>query len=519
MTATERSSDLWRVLLCCLLALTAGCTTHPVTREHTTALRPAEIEATALGSWTREASRGEGGDSGFALLADGEDAFAVRARLADEAERRLDIQAYLIDEGQTTRALLRRMLAAAERGVEVRLLLDDLSAVGQNERLAALDSHPRIQVRVFNTVAIGRGHLASWVLAAAPEVRRTHRRMHNKLWITDNAVAITGGRNLADEYFNAGETRNFADLDLLAVGPVVDALSLSFDLYWNHGLAQPIGRYHRAEAGVWRHLHDTVGAWQAELLTSETRLADQKVAAKEVLSAVLHWGKGEAFWDPPRKIRTPGRPPIEMTLVGALRERVMPLDSRLVIMTAYFLPMERGTQLLVGLAESGIQIDVITNALSASDMPWVHGDYAARRPILLASGVRLFEMRAVQDEPHHGPAGLSGSPAAALHIKALGFDDDQVFVGSFNVDPRSLWWNTETGVLVESESLSADFHALAEIGRTPALSYEVRLDDSDELVWETQIDGERVRIEREPGSRWQHFSAWLSRLLGLAPWL
>lgn len=521
MTLPERSWGLGRALLCCLLALIAGCTTHPVTREHTTALRPAEIEATALGRWTREASREEGGDSGFALLAEGEDALAMRARLADEAERRLDIQAYSIDEGQTTRALLQRLLDAAERGVTVRLLLDDLSAVGQNARLAALDSHPQIQVRVFNPVAFGRGHLASWVLAAALDVQRMHRRMHNKVWITDNAVAITGGRNLGDAYFNAGDPRNFADLDLLAVGPVVDALSLSFDLYWNHGLAQPIGRYQHVEAGAWQRLRDELGAGPAERDASRSMPARRRhdgVAAKLALPDVLHWGRGEALWDPPSKIRVPGRPPFGMTLAGALHERVMPLDSRLLIISAYFVPLARGTQLLVELAESGIQIDVITNALSASDMPWVHGDYAARRPELLASGVRLFEMRA-EHEDTDDSAGLSGSPMSSLHIKALGFDDDQVFVGSFNVDPRSLWWNTETGVLAESESLAAEFHALAEIGMAPALSYEVGLDDSGNIVWETQIDGERVRLEREPGSRWQHFSAWLSRVLGLAPWL
>ncbi len=520
MMPPERSWGRWRALLCCLLALIAGCTTHPVTREHTTALRPAAIEATALGSWTRQASRQEGGDSGFALLAEGEEAFAVRARLADEAERRLDIQAYSIDEGQTTRALLRRIVDAAERGVQVRLLLDDLSAVGQNARLAALDSHPQIQVRVFNPVAIGRGHLAGWVLAAALDVQRTHRRMHNKLWITDNAVAITGGRNLGDAYFNAGDPRNFADLDLLAVGPVVDSLSLSFDLYWNHGLAQPIGRYHRVAAGAWQRLRDALGAI-AERGASLGKTARQRhdgMAAKEALPDALHWGRGEALWDPPSKIRIPGRPPFDMTLAGALHERVMPLESRLVIISAYFVPLARGTQLLVELAESGIQIVVITNALSASDMPWVHGDYAARRPELLASGVQLFEMRA-EHEDTDGSAGLSGSPMSSLHIKALGFDDDRVFVGSFNVDPRSLWWNTEVGVLVESESLAAEFHALAEIGMAPALSYEVGLDDKGDIVWETQIDGERVVLEREPGSRWQHFSAWLSRLLGLAPWL
>ncbi|MDI5983494.1 phospholipase D family protein [Halomonas sp. M4R5S39] len=505
-----------------VLSLLAGCAAPPVVREHGVALRPGEIEATALGRWAREASRTNGGDSGFALLANGEEAFAVRARLVEEAERRVDVQTYLMDDGQTTRVLLRRLLDAAERGVVVRLLLDDVGAIGQAGRLTALDSHPNVQVRVFNPVAFGRDHLVTWVLAAAPTVWRTHRRMHNKLWVVDNAVAITGGRNLGDAYYNADESRNFADLDLLAVGPVVDPLSLSFDLYWNHGLAQPIGRYHAVPAGAWQALRDELGGWLEEQHESPyvTALRDRRgVSARDALADALHWGQGEAVWDPPGKLRMPGRPPLEATLGGALEDQLSELESRFVIISAYFVPTEIGTRLLAGLVESGVRVAVITNSLEAGDLPEVHGAYMSRRRALLESGVRLFELRAQHHRGEEAAIGISGSFSSALHIKALSFDDERLFVGSFNVDPRSLWWNTEVGVLVESTSLNDEFLALADIGMSPALSYEVVLDDAGGLFWLAEVDEELVRLEREPGRRWHHFRAWLSRVLKLEPWL
>ena len=261
----KRSGRRWPAgLLLLALTLLVGCAGAPVPREHATALPPWEVAETTLGRWAAEQAEAHPGQSGMALLANGKDAFAVRGLLTARAERRLDIQTYLMGDGLTTRALLARVLEAAERGVEVRLLIDDMGAVGQGQRLAALDSHPRVQVRLFHPLPVGRASLATRVLVTLPVLPRHHRRMHNKLWVADNALAIVGGRNLGDEYYNASEPRNFADLDLLTVGEVVAPLSMSFDLYWNHGLAQPVGRYHRADADAWRALRDELAARLAE---------------------------------------------------------------------------------------------------------------------------------------------------------------------------------------------------------------------------------------------------------------
>jgi len=503
------------------LLLLAGCAGAPVAREHATALPPWEVAETRLGGWAAEQAEARPGQSGLALLANGKDAFAARSLLTARAERRLDIQTYLMGDGLTTWALLARVLDAAERGVEVRLLIDDLGAVGQGERLAALDSHPNLQVRVFHPLPVGRANLVTRVLATLPVLPRHHRRMHNKLWIADNALAIAGGRNLGDEYYNASEPRNFADLDLLTLGPVVAPLSMSFDLYWNHGLAQPVGRYHRVDAGAWQALRDDLAARLAAQSDADYFSALRQRHEERERSPLLdslHWGHAEALWDPPGKPARRGRPPVAETMAGQLWEGVAP-EARLSLVSAYFVPTAEGSRVLRELAESGIEVEVVTNSLEATDVPVVHGAYAAYRRELLESGVALFELRAEHDRGEGAAMGMPGSSASALHVKALAVDDGTVFLGSANADPRSVWWNSEVGVLVESEGLAREFRELVAVGTGPALSYEATLDESGRLGWETHHGGEMRRLAREPGGPWRHANAWLSRLLRLERWL
>ncbi|MDR9438965.1 MAG: phospholipase D family protein [Halomonas sp.] len=504
-----------------LLLLLAGCTASPVLREHATALTPEAVASTALGHWARDQAEPHGRLSGLALLADGHDAFAMRSLLADQAEQRLDIQTYLMGDGITTRALLLRVLEAAERGVTVRLLLDDIGAVGQDARLAALDSHPRIQVRVYNALSLGRGHLVSRVLASLPVAGRQHRRMHNKLWLADNAVGIVGGRNLGDEYYNAGSPRNFADLDLLALGPVMEPLSRSFDLYWNHGLAQPIRRYRRADPDAWQALRDRLAVWlEARTASTYFTVLSERYESRfrSQLTDALHWGEAEALWDPPGKPARRGRPALVETMAGQLAQRVTP-ESRLLLVSAYFVPTEAGSRRLQALAEAGIEVTVVTNSLEASDVPVVHGAYAPYRAALLESGVALFELRGDLEGDGDPRDESVGSSASVLHIKALGIDQDRLFVGSANADPRSVWWNTEVGVLAESEPLLSDFTEFVAEGVGPQQSYVLELDARGRLHWLTLIDGRPVHLEREPGSAWARFLACLGGVLGLEPWL
>ncbi|MGR4066695.1 phospholipase D family protein [Billgrantia sp. C5P2] len=525
MTKPESSDSSrarrWRLALFGLMAfLLFGCAGTSAPREHGALLSTAESEATWLGQWAQLSASAHPGKSGFALLSSGQDAFSLRVLLSEQADRRLDIQTYLMGDGLTTRLLLHRLLSAADRGVEVRLLIDDMGAVGQGQELAALDSHPNIQVRVYNALSLGRGTLTGRVLASAPQASRQHRRMHNKLWIADGALAIVGGRNLGDEYYSASEPRNFTDLDLMVLGPVVEPLSRSFHLYWNHGLAQPVGRYHHADGEAWRELQALLVEWFEANLDSPyfTELRQRYADAEQgPLVGRLHWGEGIALWDPPGKPAWRGRPTFSRTMAGELLEHAGEPSERLVIVSAYFVPGELGTQRLRELAESGVEVEVFTNSLEATDVPLVHGAYQVRRRALLDSGVSLYEMRAESESDDEG-FGV-GSSASALHIKALAIDDDRVFVGSPNADPRSVWWNTEVGVLATSPSLAAELQAMAEIGKSPALSYRVGQQASGRFHWQTVHEGETVRLVQEPGGFWRRLGARLGRITWLEPLL
>lgn len=500
------------LLLCSLLA---GCT-HAVVREHHAALDLHDARDTWLGERAREALAEQTEPDGFALLANGQEAFAARAGLIRQAQRELDIQTYLLGDGQTTRLILARLLDAAEEGVRVRLLVDDMGAVGQGDRLAALASHPSIHVRVYNPLAVGRGHIVTRVLASVVNPAQQHRRMHNKLWVADNSVAIVGGRNLGDEYFDANDARNFADLDFVTIGEVVPELSRSFDLYWNHGLAQPIERYHQVADTAWQGLKAELEAWLDDNADSHyfTELRRQPRSAPPW--ETLHWGEGLALWDAPGKLAAP-TPQWPETLLGDLTDATS-LEKRLVIISAYFVPTEQGVERLTDLADQGIAVEIITNSLESTDAAVVHGAYAPWRTTLLEHGVVLYELRPDQEAGASDDMRVPGASASALHIKALSFDD-QLFVGSFNVDPRSIYWNTEVGVLARSESLMQAFNELVTIGQEPSLSYRVALTPEGELNWHLERDGEMQILTTEPGTIWHHFNAWLSHKLRLERWL
>ncbi|MBF8223544.1 phospholipase D family protein [Halomonas sp. 328] len=500
-----------------LSLLLTGCIPPAVTRTASMALPPHEVATTRLGEWALDEAAARQGRSGFRLLPRGGEAFAVRAALLDQAERTLDVQSYIADDGITSRVLMQRALQAAERGVRVRLLLDDLASLGSEAYLAALDSHPGVEVRLFNPLLRGRGNLLTRGLMMGVDFDRQHRRMHNKLWVVDNAVAITGGRNLGDEYFDADEQRNFADLDVLAAGPIVGDLSASFDSFWRHPLAQPLARFATAEPGAWRTLREELEAWLAAqrednpyFLALKQRYAE---SPERFLVGHLTWAHGEALWDDPGKVRQAGRPSLDQTLAGELLARRHALEGRLLLISAYFVPTRAGVEGLVELAEAGVETTVITNSLAATDIPAVHGAYARYRPALLEQGVRLFELR--PDGEDGASLGLPGASDSSLHIKAMAFDTDRLFVGSFNIDPRSLWWNTEVGLLIESPELNAELWALAELGMSPALSFEVRQADDGGLSWHA-MNGDHPQVwRREPAGIWRRLGAWLGRLPGM----
>ncbi|MGQ7262384.1 phospholipase D-like domain-containing protein [Vreelandella sp. V005] len=507
----------WRqwMSLVALCSVMAGCT-HAVTREHHTTLALDGARTTWLGEQAYQALAEQTQPDGFALLANGREAFAARVGLIRQAQRELNIQTYLLGEGQTTRLIFSQLLEAAEEGVRVRLLVDDIGAIGQGDRLAALASHPGIHVRVYNPLPVGRGHIFTRVLASVVNPAQQHRRMHNKLWVADNSVAIVGGRNLGDEYFDANDSRNFADLDFATIGEVVPDLSRSFDLYWNHGLAQPIERYHQVADNAWQSLETALEDWLDVNADSEyfTQLRSHPRSAPPW--ETLHWGEGVAMWDNPGKLAS-GTPEWRDTLLGELTDATE-LNQRLVVISAYFVPTEQGVQNLTDLADQGIAVEIITNSLESTDAAVVHGAYAPWRKTLLAHGITLYELRPEQEAGPNEDMRVPGASASALHIKALSFDD-QVFVGSFNADPRSIYWNTEIGVLARSDTLTQAFNDLVAIGQEPALSYRIELTPEGELNWHLERDGNVEILTTEPGSFWRHFNAWLSHALKMERWL
>ncbi|MEK1906441.1 MAG: phospholipase D family protein [Pseudomonas sp.] len=464
--------------------------------------------------------------SGFRLLPASNEAFAARAELVRAARSSLDLQYYIVHDGLSTRTLFDEVLSAADRGVRVRLLLDDTSSDGKDRQIALLTAHPNIQVRLFNPLHLGRSTGVTRTIGRLLDLGQQHRRMHNKLWLADNSAAIVGGRNLGDEYFDAEPEQNFTDIDLLAVGPVAEQLGHSFDQYWNSALSKPIQQFvwrqptAQALAQARQRLRGSIAQARADQNPLHKRLLAYRHAPQlETWLRELIWAPGQALWDAPSKVLSEGEPDPELLLTSQLAPDLEQVSQELMLVSAYFVPGQEGLHYLTGHADNGVSIRLLTNSLEATDVPAVHGGYAPYRRELLEHGIRLFELRRQPggSPGSSGPYSFSGGSNSSLHSKAIILDRRKVFIGSLNVDPRSVLWNTEVGVLIDSPRLSEYVRQLALQGMQPALSYEVRLQDSGrgKLVWIAEDQGRRHVIDEEPGSLWRHLNAWVAEWIGL----
>lgn len=463
------------------------------------------------------------GTSGFRVLAESEDAFSARMQMIRHADTSLDVQYYIVHDGLSTRALIEEVLCAADRGVRVRLLLDDMTSDGNDYQIATLAAHPNVLIRVFNPLHLGRSNAVTRSLGRLLHLSQQHRRMHNKLMLADSSLAIVGGRNLGDEYFDADQAFNFTDIDLLAAGPVAGQLAASFDQYWNHQLSVPIQQFLRrppskddleqARSDIRRYL-------QKEKLKDNRRYQHLMGDLQEPLLARwldnLIWAPGQALWDHPDKIEAPGVPDEKLLLTTQLQPSMDRVRHSMSLISAYFVPTEQGVKYLADHAAKGVSVQVLTNALEATDVPAVHGGYAPYRAELLRAGVKLFELRRQPDQQYE--YSLTGNSESSLHSKAAVFDRQEVFLGSLNFDPRSVLWNTEVGILIDSPALASDIYELVQEGTSPAVSYEVRLierNGREQMIWLAEDHNERKVLLREPGGTWRRFNAWFSRMIGL----
>ena len=506
---------LARVLLVVCLVFGAGCASlpdHPALPVETTP--PPSVDAPLDRVLTAPQST-HPQESGFRLVVEGTEAFALRAHSATLAQRSLDVQTYIWHADATGLFLAQRLLEAADRGVRVRLLLDDMDARAKTAGFAALAAHPQVEVRLFNPFATRSGGLR----LAGEGLRdfgRVNRRMHNKSWIADNRIALVGGRNLGDEYFAASDEVNFVDLDFAMIGPVVSEVSASFDRFWN-------------SASVW-----PIQTLAPELVTADAlqklraRLDENAIQAKDSRYAQvlreddgirrlaggdwpLQWARQYQFIsDDPAKVTMEKRDAKRAVVGTALATMMKGATHTLNVISPYFVPGKHGTAGLVGRVQAGASVNILTNSLAANDVASVHGGYSRHRKDLIEGGVQLWELKP-EKHAEPGKSKSTGSSGASLHTKALSTDGHQLFVGSYNLDPRSTWLNCEQGVIVDNPYLTAQLDAIFRQQTSGSRAWHVTVDQGS-LRWS---DGSTVQDEEPEATFSRKFQAWLARVLHL----
>ncbi len=517
------------VALC--ITLLSACASLPSLEQRTATVALRDTGDTRLGRAVAASAARERGDSsasaqareadprnrsGLHALPDGRDSLAARLVLAETAQRTLDIQYYIWRRDVSGMLMFKAISQAADRGVRVRLLLDDAGTGGLDETLRALNAHPRIEVRLFNPFVQRKSRAIGYLTDFA----RLNRRMHNKSFTADNQATIVGGRNIGDEYFDVGETRAFADLDVLAVGSVVTEVSADFDRYWASESAYPIERLVPAASD------QAIAAIRTEIAAAELdaggHLYADAVRQAGFMQALLEgrlaldWANTRLISDDPAKVL---RKPASSTALPERFEAIFgqPQES-LEMVSPYFVPMPEGTMFLEALARQGVRIRVLTNSLASTDVVAVHAGYARSRKQLLRAGIELHEYKpmartqggrgsggsgaAAQSggSPGSGGSGSAapgGSSRSSLHAKTFSVDHSRVVIGSFNFDPRSVDLNTELGFVIESRSLARTVEA-AYSRNVPQIAWQVTLTKDGDLRWTGEEDGVPPHLADEP---------------------
>ncbi|WP_034946371.1 phospholipase D family protein [Erwinia oleae] len=439
------------------------------------------------------------GLSGIHPLEEGLDAFAARYLLLSMAEFTLDIQYYIWQNDMSGRLLFSALLEAADRGVRVRLLLDDNNTLGLDETLSELCRHENIEVRLFNPFSFrtlrALGYLSDFA--------RLNRRMHNKSFTVDGEATIVGGRNVGDEYFGAGDEPLFSDLDVLAVGPVVGEVTRDFEGYWQSRAVQPLNSVVEVDKANGRDAVTLPTAWRNDpqvLRYLEKINASAFVQELESGDLSLTWAVTRLLSDDPRKGL--GRARAKTMLPQRMMEVIGKPQTQFDIISAYFVPTRAGVAQLLSLVRNGVKIAILTNSLAANDVSVVHAGYARWRKKLLRHGITLYELK-----PHHArepshDRGLTGNSGSSLHAKTFSVDRKKVFIGSFNFDPRSAMLNTEMGFVIESEALADNIHQRF-INSMRDRAWTLRLDKWGRVNWvEFPGEGDKERVHKhEPRTR------------------
>ena len=493
-----------RTILPMFIALAAGCASLPPTPDKPLSTAFDRPESTAVGAVVAAAAAEHPGTSGFGLLASGRGAFTARVALTELAERSLDLQYYIWESDTTGRELTERVIRAADRGVRVRLLVDDNNLAGRDPIAAALDAHPNIEVRIFNPFANRGAHGIDF----AVDFSRVNRRVHNKIIVADSAVAVVGGRNIGDDYFGLSPEANFRDLDVTAAGPIVSEIAAGFDGFWNSDWAYPVTSLidHPAtaadlearRAAIRNHLQEDPYPYPLD-----DDLAALRARLDEIVSEMV-WAPGEVVADDPNALTSDQRGHVAVVL----EQQMAATGREILVESAYFVQRKAGVETARSICNRGVRIRVLTNSLASNDVAPAHAGYEKNRKKLLDAGVELYELRPDAATVIRQLAPEAAGSITALHTKAVVFDRERVFIGSFNLDPRSADLNTEVGLLIESAELAAEVAAFMNEGVAPDSSYHVTVGQDGDLVWITEGEGGERRWNHEPAtSGWERFVA------------
>ena len=494
------------------IVLIFGCAaTLPENVERPESYALTDTEDTHFGQEHAAERAAHPGKSGFHLLVNGLDAFVARAEMSLFAERSIDVQYYLYHNDLVGKLFSDMLLKAADRGVRVRLLVDDMDFADRDLEVVAMDSHPNMEVRIFNPFSRSAGRTFQYIT----RMGSVTRRMHNKSFTVDNQITILGGRNIGNEYFDADPDLAFTDLDVLAIGPVAGEVSYVFDLYWNSELAYPASVLPVGEPPTPQQIkehREQLSQFVADQSDSEylRELRNSDLATQIRNKQVeFKWGDAEVVFDEPEKLQHDFSKK-EYHLEPMLAPYVDGVEKELIIYSPYFVPGKEGTAFLTWLCRRGVRVRILTNSLASNDVGIVHAGYQKYRKNLLQGGVELYELnKKLSRKERKEKKGSSGSAKASLHTKSFVFDREQVFIGSLNLDPRATEHNTEIGVVLEVPEIAEEMAVWFD-ENIDQLAFRLELkrehDGYERLYWHGWEDGKPVVYNQEPHTGfWRRF--------------
>ena len=448
--------------------------------------------------------------TGYLVLFEPLEALATRLSLIDKAEKRLDLQYYIWDNDKVGALALHALIRAADRGVKIRLLIDDNNAKSTEGIFLALAQHPNIEVKLFNPYRFRKYRALDMIL----DLKRINRRMHNKSFIADHQVALIGGRNMTNQYYNVSDNYQFSDVDVMLVGTAVKDISHSFDEYWSHEYAYKVqevvnqSAHHLSYESLKRQLDEhykRVTVQNYLDLTSNSQAIDSLMSR----DIQLDWVKAEVVKDSPDKIKSKAKKKehLNFQLIQHLEQPEKNVD----LISAYFVPEKKGAKMLTDLAKDGVKVRVLTNSFKANDVAVVHAFYGKYRQNLLEHGVQLYEFlpalnkndldKNTEDLAKKAKVSIKGLSRSSLHAKLMALDEKQVFIGSFNFDPRSAYLNTEIGVLLNSPPLAQAVHTTMDENLSK-YAYKLVLDANKKITWQRQTPQGPVIYTKEPRMKW-----------------